>query len=245
MMNTSPDLSGQLQKILATPTPLLPREELHGFVQYYFNLQNHYLAVLETHPGPLYLQESAVLKKRALQMKTAFRQVLPRVAFYYAVKSNNHPDIARVLMEAEFGLDVSSGLELEMALGIGARDIVFSGPGKTDKELQLAVAHSDRVVVLLDSFGELHRLEGIAAALKKNICCGVRLTVNPEGLWRKFGILLQELPSFWDEAGKCPHIRLTGLQFHASWNLSPAPQVAFIRSLGKMIADMPVSFKAR
>ena len=245
MMNTSPDLSGQLQKILATPTPLLPREELHGFVQYYFNLQNHYLAVLETHPGPLYLQESAVLKKRALQMKTAFRQVLPRVAFYYAVKSNNHPDMARVLMEAEFGLDVSSGLELEMALDLGARDIVFSGPGKTDKELQLAVAHADRVVVLLDSFGELHRLEGLAAALKKNICCGVRLTVNPEGLWRKFGILLQGLPSFWDEAEKCPHIDLKGLQFHASWNLSPAPQVAFIRSLGKRIADMPVSFKAR
>ena len=136
-------------------------------------------------------------------MKKAFREVLPSVAFYYAVKSNNHPDVARILLEEGFGLDVSSGLELETALSLGARDIVFSGPGKTPGELKLAASHGSRVVILLDSFGELDRLEGIASRLKTSVRCGVRLNTNPNGLWRKFGIPLEDLPGFWDEALEC------------------------------------------
>jgi diaminopimelate decarboxylase len=183
------------------------------------------------------------LTARALQLQKAFLNFLPSVAFYYAVKSNNHPDVARILLEANFGLDVSSGLELEMALDIGARDIVFSGPGKTDAELQLAVAHSDQVVILMDSFGELQRLQAAARQLNRRVSCGVRLTVNPNGLWRKFGIPLRDLCAFWDEVRRCPHLQLQGLQFHSSWNLSPDPQIEFIRTLGKVIADMPASFR--
>lgn len=235
----------KMQTMLSQITPFLPPEELRAFVQYYFNRRDRYLQILEKYPAPLYLQESSVLKDRALQLKKAFREVLPSVAFYYAVKSNNHPDIARVLLKAEFGLDVSSGLELEMALSLGARDIVFSGPGKTSEELQLAVAHADKVVILMDSFGELRRLEGIAAKLNRRVRCGVRLTVNSKGLWRKFGIAPQDLPDFWDEARRCHHSRLIGLQFHSSWNLSPDPQIEFIRILGKVLADMPVSFKTQ
>lgn len=236
------ELIRKLNGILAQPAPVLPPEELYDFVRHHFNRRDDYLKVLEKHPAPIYLQESAVLKNRAHRLKSAFQAVLPSVAFYYAVKSNNHPDVAEILLASEWGLDVSSGLELEMALALGAGDIVFSGPGKTTEELQLAAAHTDRVVVLMDSFGELRRLETIAEALGKRVRCGVRLTVNPDGLWRKFGIAPQALPAFWDEARRCRHIRLLGLQFHSSWNLSPDPQIAFIRILGKTLANMPVSF---
>ena len=239
------DLNQRLSEVLTRTTPLLPPDELRAYVQYHFDRRDLYLEVLEKHPIPLYLQESSILRDRAGRLKRAFQKVLPAVGFYYAVKSNNHPDIARVLFEAEFGLDVSSGLELEMALNLGAADIIFSGPGKTDQELHLAVAHADQVVILIDSFGELRRLESIAAGLNRNVRCGVRLTVNPDGLWRKFGIVAQELPAFYDAACRCDHIQLLGLQFHSSWNLSPDPQVAFIQLLGKVLADMPVEFITR
>jgi len=236
-----PDLQQKLKEMLSQPTPLLPDVELRAFVEYYFSQRNRYLQIVAEHPAPLYLQESAVLKARALQLQNAFQKFLSSLAFYYAVKSNNHPDLARILLEANFGLDVSSGLELEMALNLGARDIVFSGPGKTGAELQLAVAHSDRVVILMDSFGELQRLKDIAAQLKRWVRCGVRLTVNPNGLWRKFGIAPRDLSAFWKEARRYPQLQLQGIQFHSSWNLSPDPQIEFIRTLGKVIADMPAS----
>ncbi len=239
MTRPCPDLLQALSDMLSQPDSVLPADVLRAFVQPYFDQRQHYLQIARTHGSPLYLLDTAALTAKARRLKAAFENVLSPVGFYYAVKSNNHPDVAATLLENRFGLDVSSGLELEMALGLGARDIVFSGPGKRSDELQLAATHADKVVVLIDSFAELQRLEAIAATCKQTVRCGVRLTVNPHGLWRKFGILLETLPDFWQRATQCPHIHLTGLQFHASWNLSPEPQIAFIQKLGKALAALP------
>ncbi len=239
------DLQQALQTVLSQSSPLLPEEELLAFVANYFDQRDRYLQILAEHPAPLYLQDSSVLRARASQLRKAFQSALPSVGFYYAVKSNNHPDIAGTLIEVGFGLDVSSGIELAMALKLGARDIVFSGPGKTAEELQLAVSHADRVVILMDSFGELNRLEDIAAKVNTRIRCGVRLNANPIGLWRKFGISVQDLRTFWEQTGRCPHVKLIGLQFHSSWNLSPYKQIEFIHTLGKVLADMPRSFQTQ
>ncbi len=237
------DLTERLKRILQSPTPILPAEKLHDFVKFYFDRRDFYLKVLEKARPPLYLQETKILRDRAFQIKKVFREVLPDVSFYYAVKSNNHPDVSRVMLEEEFGLDVSSGLELETALDMGAMDIVFSGPGKTSAELRIAAAHSDRVTVLLDSFGELSLLESVASEMDREVRCGVRLTVKPEGLWRKFGIPLEQLSDFWERSLKCKYLRLKGLQFHTSWNLSPDPQIEFLDQMGRFLSGMPDSFK--
>ncbi len=226
-------------------SPRLAPERLQSFVRHYFDRRDRYLQVLKKHPAPIYLQESDVLRAGAARMKRAFEQRMPEVGFYFAVKSNNHPRMAEILIGEGFGLDVSSGQELEMALSLGAGDIVFSGPGKTDAELRLAIAHADRVVVLLDSFGELERLGPLAASMKVTIHCGVRLTVNPTGLWRKFGIPLHDLPAFMAATRRHPRVALSGLQFHSSWNRSPEPQIAFIGELGNALAAMPAAARAQ
>lgn len=225
--------------------PVLPPNRLQAFVRHYFDRRNTYLEVLAHNPPPLYLQESGVLRERAALMKRAFQGLLPDTVFYYAVKSNPHPHIAGVLIDEGFGLDVSSGIELAMALQLGARDIVFSGPGKTTEELRLALLNSDRVTLLMDSFGEMERLGELARKMDVTVSCGVRLTVDPSGLWRKFGIPLDALPDFFDAANRWPQLELKGLQFHTSWNLSPEPQVTFIASLGRALGSMPSSLKSR
>jgi diaminopimelate decarboxylase len=159
--------------------------------------------------------------------------------FYFAVKSNNHPVVAKTVLESDFGLDVSSGKELKMSLDLGAEDILFTGPGKTSNELILAVENSEKVTILIDSFHELHALEKIAASKKALIKAGVRLSTNTTGLWRKFGIALDDLPEFFKQAENCPHINIQGLQFHTSWNLSPKAQTDFISLLGKELATYP------
>ncbi len=224
-------------------TPLLPQEELRAFVQHYLSNRQRYLEVLTAHPAPLYILESDVLTERAGQFQHAFRQHLPEVGFYYAMKSNNHPTVAATLLAAGFGLDVSSGLELEMALSLGAQDIVFSGPGKTRAELELACAHRQRVTVLMDSFGELERLAAIAARHDTQVRTGVRLTTNPNGLWRKFGIVPADLGRFLATAASHPGIVMHGLQFHTSWNLTPAAQIDFIRTLGVILASLPQAYR--
>jgi len=222
-------------------TPRLPKKVLEGFVASHFSRREAYLDILETHPSPLYLLDVNAVREKAGNFKAAFSGVLPDIGFFYAVKSNNHPEISRILLESGFGLDVSSGLELEMALSLDARDIVFSGPGKTDAELALATTHHDRVTLLMDSFGELERLGRIARSLGRQVRAGVRLTTNPAGLWRKFGILPETLDTFMDKAETVENIRLEGIQFHTSWNLTPRKQVEFIRYLGGILGRIKQS----
>lgn len=225
-------------------TNLLPAHELHGFVGHLFDERGRYLQAIEENPSPIYLLDPEVLKTRARQIREAFQRVFSDASFFYALKSNNHPAVAETLLECGLGLDVSSGEELQIALDLGARNILFSGPGKTPRELELAADHWNRVTVNLDSFGELRRLEGIAGSTNRRMRCGIRLCVNPDGLWRKFGIPLSSLEEFWREASACEHIELMGLQFHTSWNLSPHAQVDFMKTLGRTLAGMPESYKS-
>ena len=155
------------------------------------------------------------------RLRRAFEAHLPSPGFYYAMKSNNHPLVSAQLLGSGFGLDVSSGVELSTALELGASDIVFSGPGKTAAELELAVAHASRVTVLMDSPAELERLEAAARHAGVLMRAGVRLTPNPQGLWRKFGVPLARMRDFWEKAIRCEHIDLRGIQFHTSWNMDP------------------------
>jgi diaminopimelate decarboxylase len=219
--------------------PLLGPEELIPFVEHYFSRREAYLEQLKKHSSFLYVLEPDVLKRRAEQFKKAFRRELSDSAFYFAVKSNNHPEVARTLLKSGFGLDVSSGLELQTAIDVNAKEIVFSGPGKTPEELELAVRNRGRVTVLLDSFGELHRLEKTASILKTKVLAGVRLTTNPVGLWRKFGIPPEKLTEFWQTARSCPHVALKGIQFHTSWNLTAASQTEYIAFLGELLSRAP------
>jgi diaminopimelate decarboxylase len=123
--------------------------------------------------------------------------------------------------------------------------MVFSGPAKTDDELILAIRNRDRVTVLLDSLGEMERLELLAGLENAVIQAGVRLTTDERGLWRKFGIPLSDLAEFMEHARGAPHVDLRGLQFHTSWNLDPLAHVAFIRRLGAALRLLPLEMRER
>lgn len=231
----------QAQEILNQTTPLLPDQDLLDFVEANFIKGRQFIHTVGGHLTPCYLFEPGAIINRAKMFKRAFGQYLPDAGFYFAMKSNNYPDISKTVMGCGFGLDVSSGTELEAALELGSEDIVFSGPGKTAQELDLAIAHHDKVLVLMDSFTEMKHLEKRAARQGKIVRTGIRLTTEPYGLWRKFGIVIQELQEFIQTAKKYKHIRLEGLQFHSSWNMGPERQISFIQELGNVIATlMPV-----
>ncbi|MFH2059594.1 MAG: decarboxylase [Pseudomonadota bacterium] len=222
--------------------PLRSNEILHDLVKAFFVRKQVFIDIAERFGSPLYILEPAVLKDRANQFRNAFTKNLDNTAFYYAMKSNNLPYISEILLEQGFGLDVSSGLELEIALNLNAKDIIFSGPGKTDKELELAADNCDRVVILLDSRGECQRLKAILNHKKRSMNVGIRLNNNPTGLWRKFGVMPEDLPLVFDDIFCHPYLNFKGLQFHSSWNMNPDRQVDFLHTLGDLIQKMPEKF---
>lgn len=226
------------EEILGRKTPVLEDEVLSAYVRSFLEKRDSFMDCCQRHGTPLHVFDRHALLDRARQFTAAFEKEIPGFRAFFAMKSNNLPAVSGCLVESGLGLDVSSGRELDVALGTGCKDILFSGPGKTTAELEKAVHARDRVTLLLDSFGELERLEQVAAPHGGAVRAGVRLTTEEEGLWRKFGIRLVDLDRFLDKAESSEHVNLCGLQFHTSWNLDPGAQVAFLHRLGERIGSL-------
>ena len=237
-MNSLESLLKKAAEVLQQSNSVLDYDEVAAFVGSILKRADTFIAMVGRCGSPLYVFDERALLERAAQFAAAFKETLGDIRIFYAVKSNNHPVLVGSLVRSGLGLDVSSGQELELALGCNCSDIIFSGPGKTEKELLLAAGHSDSVTVLMDSFGELDRLEKAAVEMQTRINAGVRLTTDERGLWRKFGIPLSSLDSFMQKAAGCSHVLLGGLQFHTSWNLDPGQQVKFIARLGEALQNL-------
>ena len=223
--------------------PVFPKEKIEETVKSYFGIKDKYLNLYSLYKKPLYVFEKEILKNRANEFRAAFKKFFNDTGFFFAVKCNNHPLVLRTLVENGYGADVSSGLELKTALEEGAADIVFSGPGKTEEEIRSAFENSDRVTILADSFSEIEKIDAVSKLSDKKIKVGIRLTTNPHALWRKFGIMPEKLPEFWEIIKRKRNIQFCGMQFHTSWNLNPDAQIDFIKKLGSILKDMPEDFR--
>ena len=88
---------------------------------------------------PIYCYSYEKLKKNVINFKENFKSFSPLICF--AVKSNTNVNLLREIRKLGCGADVVSMGELMKALkaGINPKKIVFSGVGKTFKELNYAV----------------------------------------------------------------------------------------------------------
>ena len=189
------------------------------------------LKIVAKRGTPFYLLDEAALDQSIDSFMSAFAKHLNGRP-YYAVKSNYHPAILKRVVEKGMGLDVSSGRELKLAIKAKAKTIVFSGPGKTDEELSLALKYRKKVIIHVDNFNELKRLGALTSKSHKKIAIGVRF-FTPYHLGNKFGIPLEDLKEFWTEAKKHPYLELRGLQSHFSWNKDSKKYGAMLKLLAE------------
>jgi len=216
---------------------LLPKANLQEYLKTMLDKRELLLESAQRFGTPQYFFDEPSLTLRITQFKAAFSRCLHRYRLFYAMKSNSFPGICRRTVAEGMGLDVSSGWELSMALATGSKEIVFSGPGKADEELMLAVENRSRVTVLLDSFGELQRLSEILK--RQNVRTSpLRAGVRVQHLenWNKFGIPLMDLSLLLEKARAVEGLRPCGIQFHTSWNLDPNPQINMMRRIAKHLS---------
>lgn len=184
---------------------------------------------------PLYVVHADLLQQQAGRFAAAFSRQGLTSRVHYAFKANPSAAVVDILRQAGIAADVSSGLELELALRSGFERIVFSGPAKTDADLENAVLSGDRVTVHLDSFAELARLEAVARSLSRQIRVGVRLSLAAHGAWTKFGLPPTALPEFVRQASACHHVDLQGVQFHLSWQRDGDGYARTLADLGPLL----------
>ena len=192
--------------------------DLLPMVRSFLKKRAEILKIANKYPTPFYLLDNELLENSIKNFKKSFSEFIPNSKYFYAMKVNHHPYIIKSTIKHGFGVDVSSGRELEIALCAGAEKIVFSGPGKTSEELELAVKYGRRVIINVDSFREMEKLDEIASRLNKKIRIGVRIYTNLHGTWSKFGIPMKSLNKFWAKAQEKKNIIICGIQTHMTWN---------------------------
>lgn len=128
--------------------------------------------------SPLYVYDAEVLRHRAAALRAALPQT---VDIAFAVKANSSPLVLKILHAAGLGCDVASGGELRAALraGFDPERIVFTGPGKTDAELEAALRA--RVGALtIESLDELDVVISLAGAASSGQGLMLRLATGGE-----------------------------------------------------------------
>ncbi|MFN7730207.1 MAG: diaminopimelate decarboxylase [Bdellovibrio sp.] len=131
-------------------------------------------------PLPAYFLSLEIVRSRA----QAYRQILSQhlkqpLHFHFAMKSNNHPELLKMLAQEDFGVDVVSGGEFRAALGAGfkAGDVVFSGVAKSKDEITHALGLNVGQFNI-ESTPELLRIVDLAK--KTNQRASIAIRFNPE-----------------------------------------------------------------
>ena len=104
-----------------------------------------------------------------------------QLSLYYAMKANNRLKIMKYITQQDYvkGVEIASKGELEQALNfVKADDIIFTGPGKTEKELELSIKSNIRLINI-ESVLEAVRINCIAEQLDiKKVDVLIRINVN-------------------------------------------------------------------
>src|SRR3954465_10884928 len=172
---------------------------------------------------PLYCYSTATLERHYRVFAGAFADVPALVC--YAMKANSNQAVIKTLARLGAGADVVSEGELlrARAAGIPPEKIMFSGIGKTARELALAV--DDGILcVNVESESELELLSTIAAG--KGRTAHISLRVNPDVDARthakiatgkaenKFGIPISRARDVYARAAKFPGLKVAGVDMH-------------------------------
>jgi len=189
------------------------------------------LETIATEVGtPAYVYSAAVIREQYTQLRDAMRKLDARL--HFSVKANSSIAVLGLLRDLGAGLDIVSGGELFRALkaGYSGSDIVFSGVGKTRREMEEAL-HAEVLLFNVESEQELHVLDDVARGLE--VVAPVALRVNPEVLvdtphpytrtgekGMKFGIPFDEALSVAKVAAGLGNVRLLGLDMHVGSQIS-------------------------
>jgi diaminopimelate decarboxylase len=168
----------------------------------------------------------------------------------YAVKANSTLAVLQLLAHQGAGFDIVSGGELERVVAAGGdpAKTIFSGVGKSESEMRLALSRGIGCFNV-ESRSELRRLDAVARDLGQ--IAPVSLRINPDvdpmthpyistGLKEtKFGIPFDQALPAYREAVRYPHLRILGIDCHiGSQLLNDAPLIEALDLLTGLVDQL-------
>ena len=198
---------------------------------------------------PVYVYSRATLERHARVFREALAGV-GRAHIAFAVKANPNLAVLRVMQREGFGADVVSGgaRARAHAAGMAADDVVFSGVGKTARELAQGLG-AGIGQFNIESEEEGAELSAIAAARGLRARCALR--VNPDidagthdkistgKADNKFGVPIGRAPEIYARLATLPGLEMRGLAVHIGSQLSELrPLELAFEKLGALLSNL-------
>lgn len=198
---------------------------------------------------PVYVYSRATLERHARVFTEGLADV-PDKLIAFAVKSNPNLAVLKVLQRAGFGADVVSGGEMRRALaaGMAPEAIVFSGVGKTMRELSEAL-DAGIGQFNIESREEGRELAELAAARGQSAPACLRINPDVDAKTHekistgkaenKFGIPLIHARDVFAELAGLEGLDLRGVAVHiGSQLLDLEPLETAFGKVGDLVADL-------
>jgi len=197
--------------------------------------------IAEAFGTPVYVYSAKTLKRHYSIFDSAFKGI-PHIVCY-SLKANSNLAVLTLLKTLGSGADVVSGGELKKALkaGIPPDRIVFSGVGKTEEELRLAVRK--RILLInVESEGELRKLKEVSEGLRTKVNVSIRVNPNIDpkthpyittGLRKnKFGIPIAQAERLYSMINGHRYLCPVGISSHiGSQILEVSPFIQALKSI--------------
>ena len=144
---------------------------------------------------------------------------------HYAMKANVNPKLLSTIKEAGFGADCVSGNEVKRAIEVGfdPKHIVFAGVGKSDREIEYALANDifafnvesiEELIVLNELAAKQNRVAQFALRINPNVDAGTHEYITTGNRDNKFGVTVEELWEALNMIKELQNVRFIGIHFH-------------------------------
>ena len=211
------------------------------------------LSLTKKYKTPFYCYSLSQLKNNYSSFNYSFKKIKPLICF--SVKSNSNITLLKELKKIGSGADVVSMGELLKAkkAGIDSKKIVFSGVGKTEEEIKLAI--KNRVLLInMESESEAHLINKISKSMSRITTVGLRLNpdvtgktnkkISTGGKDDKFGLGFNEYLNFCKNIKKMKNLKLAGLSVHIGSQITDIkPFKRVLTVINEVIKKTDIDFK--
>lgn len=201
---------------------------------------------------PLFIFDEASLVENFERFRRAFESTHQEIMVCYSIKTNNNLAICKILTEKGAYAEVSSELDLYIALkaGFSGEKIIYDGPFKPKEALQKAL-EAKILLVNCESFAEIERLNNVAEERGVEQAIGLRVnpfkepgffkSLHPKNLIEeagycypssRFGFSLQEIHEAFEYLRKKENLRLECLMMHP-YNKALGVLIPFLKEVNE------------
>ncbi|MFK7809400.1 MAG: diaminopimelate decarboxylase [Saprospiraceae bacterium] len=193
--------------------------------RYYLNEEIDPLELCKQYDAPLYVYDSAIIKRQYQRMTDAFS--VSNLQINYACKALTNINVLKLMRQLGAGLDTVSIQEVWLGLkaGFSPDKIMFTPNCVSFEEIELALKEGVRInidnIVILEEFGHKYPEVPVCIRINPHIMAGGSAKISVGHIDSKFGISIHQMPLV-HRVVAATGLKIEGLHMHTGSDILDA-----------------------